>query len=140
MSRPPLARPSRALALSLFAGTSAWAAADTALADPLLLRLPHSLLAAPGAAAVLASVVGLAAAIALYRASSHQRLWPRSARPRRWRCAALALLVVATLLAVPALGVTAAFSVALSAAMLGAVALPFVNAWRVHVQGGSDVG
>lgn len=138
MSRPPLARPSRALALSLFAGTSAWAAADTALADPL--SLPHSLLAAPGAAAVLASVVGLAAAIALYRASSHQRLWPRSARPRRWRCAALALLVVATLLAVPALGVTAAFSVALSAAMLGAVALPFVNAWRVHVQGGSDVG
>ncbi|MBB3284697.1 hypothetical protein [Mitsuaria sp. BK037] len=138
MSRPPLARPSRALALSLFAGTSAWAAADTALADPL--SLPHSLLAAPDAAAVLASVVGLAAAIALYRASSHQRLWPRSARPRRWRCAALALLVVATLLAVPALGVTAAFSVALSAAMLGAVALPFVNAWRVHVQGGSDVG
>lgn len=138
MSRPPLARPSRALALSLFAGTSARAAADTALAEPL--SLPHSLLAAPGAAAVLASVVGLAAAIALYRASSHQRLWPRSARPRRWRCAALALLVVATLLAVPALGVTAAFSVALSAAMLGAVALPFVNAWRVHVQGGSDVG
>lgn len=138
MSRPPLARPSRALALSLFAGTSAWAAADTALAEPL--SLPHSLLAAPGAAAVLASVVGLAAAIALYRASSHQRLWPRSARPRRWRCAALALLVVATLLAVPALGVTAAFSVALSAAMLGAVALPFVNAWRVHAQGGSDVG
>lgn len=138
MSRPPLARPSRALALSLFAGTSAWAAADTALADPL--SLPHSLLAAPDAAAVLASVVGLAAAIALYRASSHQRLWPRSARPRRWRCAALALLVVATLLAVPALGVTAAFWVALSAAMLGAVALPFVNAWRVHVQGGSDVG
>ena len=136
MSRPPLARPSRALALSLLAGTSAWAAADTALADP----LSQSLLAAPGAAAVLASVVGLAAAIALYRASSHQRLWPRSARPRRWRCAALALLVVATLLAVPALGVTAAFSVALSAAMLGAVALPFVNAWRVHVQGGSDVG
>lgn len=138
MSRPPLARPSRALALSLLAGTSAWAAADTALADPL--SLPHSLLAAPDAAAVLASVVGLAAAIALYRASSHQRLWPRSARPRRWRCAALALLVVATLLAVPALGATAAFSVALSAAMLGAVALPFVNAWRVHVQGGSDVG
>ena len=138
MSRPPLARPSRALALSLFAGTSAWAAADTALADPL--SLPHSLLAAPDAAAVLAWVVGLAAAIALYRASSHQRLWPRSARPRRWRCAALALLVVATLLAVPALGVTAAFWVALSAAMLGAVALPFVNAWRVHVQGGSDVG
>jgi len=136
MSRPPLARPSRALALSLFAGTSAWAAADTTLAEP----LPHSLLAAPDAAAVLASVVGLAAAIALYRASSHQRLWPRSARPRRWRCAALALLVVATLLAVPALGVTAAFSVALSAAMLGAVALPFVNAWRVHAQGGSDVG
>lgn len=138
MSRPPLARPSRALALSLFAGTSAWAAADTSLAEPL--SLPHSLLAEPGPAAVLASVVGLAAAIALYRASSHQRLWPRSARPRRWRCAALALLVVATLLAVPALGVTAAFSVALSAAMLGAVALPFVNAWRVHAQGGSDVG
>lgn len=138
MSRPPLARPSRALALSLFAGTSAWAAADTALAEPL--SLPHSLLAEPGPAAVLASVVGLTTAIALYRASSHQRLWPRSARPRRWRCAALALLVVATLLAVPALGVTAAFSVALSAAMLGAVALPFVNAWRVHVQGGSDVG
>ena len=138
MSRPPLARPSRALALSLFAGTSAWAAADTALADPL--SPPHSLLAAPGAAAVLASVVGLAAAIALYRASSHQRLWPRSARPRGWRFAALALLVVATVLAVPALGVTAAFSVALSAAMLGAVALPFVNAWRVHAQGGSDVG
>ncbi|MBB3291844.1 uncharacterized membrane protein YdcZ (DUF606 family) [Mitsuaria sp. BK045] len=136
MSRPPLARPSRALALSLFAGTSAWAAADTSLADP----LSQSLLAAPGAAAVLASVVGLAAAIALYRASSHQRLWPRSARPRRWRCAALALLVVATLLAVPALGVTAAFSVALSAAMLGAVALPFLNAWRVHAQGDSDVG
>ncbi len=136
MSRPSLARPSRALALSLFAGTSAWAAADTALADP----LPHALLAEPGPAAVLASVVGLAAAIALYRASSHQRLWPRSARPRRWRCAALALLVVATLLAAPALGVTAAFSVALSAAMLGAVALPFVNAWRVHAQGGSDVG
>lgn len=138
MSRPPLARPSRALALSLFAGTSAWAAADTALAEPL--SLPHSLLAEPGPAAVLASAVGLAAAIALYRASSHQRLWPRSARPRGWRFAALALLVVATLLAVPALGVTAAFSVALSAAMLGAVALPFVNAWRVHVQGGSDVG
>ena len=138
MSRPPLARPSRALALSLFAGTSAWAAADTALAEPL--SLPHALLAAPGAAAVLASAVGLATAIALYRASSHQRLWPRSARPRRWRFAALALLVVATLLAVPALGVTAAFSVALSAAMLGAVALPFVNAWRVHAQGGSDVG
>jgi hypothetical protein len=138
MSRPPLARPSRALALSLFAGTSAWAAADTSLAEPL--SLPHSLLAEPGPAAVLASAVGLAAAIALYRASSHQRLWPRSARPRRWRFAALALLVVATLLAVPALGVTAAFSVALSAAMLGAVALPFVNAWRVHAQGGSDVG
>ncbi|WP_343607565.1 hypothetical protein [Roseateles sp.] len=138
MSRPPLARPSRALALSLFAGTSAWAAADTSLAEPL--SLPHSLLAEPGPAAVLASVVGLAAAIALYRASSHQRLWPRSARPRRWRFAALALLVVATLLAVPALGVTAAFSVALSAAMLGAVVLPFVNAWRVHAQGGSDVG
>jgi hypothetical protein len=138
MSRPPLARPSRALALSLFAGTSARAAADTSLAEPL--SLPHSLLAEPGPAAVLASVVGLAAAIAFYRASSHQRLWPRSARPRGWRFAALALLVVATVLAVPALGVTAAFSVALSAAMLGAVALPFVNAWRVHAQGGSDVG
>ena len=53
MSRPPLARPSRALALSLFAGTSAWAAADTALAEP----LPHSLLAEPGPAAVLARYV-----------------------------------------------------------------------------------
>lgn len=128
MSRPPPARLS--LALSLFAGTSARAAADT----------PLPLLAAPGPAAVLASAVGLAASIALYRASSHQRLWPRTTRPRRWRWASLALLVVATLLAIPALGVTAAFSVALSAAMLGAVALPFVNAWRVHAQGASDVG
>ncbi|MBB5943522.1 hypothetical protein [Xanthomonas sp. 3307] len=81
------------------------------------------------------------AALAFYLATAHQRLCPA------WRRHARALRVAGTLLcvaalgaAIVALGVWAGVFAALSATMLAAVALPYLDAWW-HLHGGdADVG
>lgn len=79
--------------------------------------------------------MSLAAALALYLASAHQRLAPRLPRPGLLVAAAV-LLGGALALAAQRLGFTAGLFLVLSALMLGCVALPFVNlAW-----GRRDVG
>ncbi|MCE4553532.1 hypothetical protein [Pelomonas cellulosilytica] len=77
-----------------------------------------------------ATALALAAAVCLYRTSQHQRLWSATKTPARWRWAALTLLAGATALLHPALGLAAASGVVISAAMLGCMLLPFINAWR----------
>ncbi|MCW0393506.1 hypothetical protein NB696_002194 [Xanthomonas sacchari] len=81
------------------------------------------------------------AALAFYLATAHQRLRPA------WRRHARALRVAGTLLcvaalgaAISALGVWAGVFAALSATMLAAVALPYLDAWRQLHQGAGDVG
>ncbi|MDQ7760511.1 hypothetical protein RAB70_03615 [Xanthomonas sontii] len=81
------------------------------------------------------------AALAFYLATAHQRLRPA------WRRHARALRVAGTLLcavalgaAIAALGVWAGVFAALSATMLAAVALPYLDAWRQLHQGAGDVG
>ncbi|MDQ1091215.1 CHASE2 domain-containing sensor protein [Xanthomonas sacchari] len=81
------------------------------------------------------------AALAFYLATAHQRLRPA------WRRHARALRVAGTLLcvaalgaAIAALGMWAGVFAALSATMLAAVALPYLDAWRQLRGGDADVG
>jgi hypothetical protein len=76
-------------------------------------------------------LLSLLAALGFYLASAHQRLWPRAhgharlLRGLAWPCAAAACAA-----AIAALGVTAGVFAALTAFMLGAVLLPYLDAWR----------
>ncbi|MDC8748225.1 hypothetical protein NY751_19585 [Xanthomonas campestris] len=72
-----------------------------------------------------------AAACCFYLATAHQRLWLRG-RPRvlGLRAGASVLLVLAVICAIAASGAWAGIFSALTAAMLAAVALPFLDAWQ----------
>ncbi|MCS3360366.1 hypothetical protein RMA73_12025 [Xanthomonas translucens pv. translucens] len=81
------------------------------------------------------------AALAFYLATAHQRLrpgWRRHARALRMAGALLSTLALVAAIAV--LGVWAGTFAALSALMLAAVALPFLDAWRQLGGGRRDVG
>ena len=81
------------------------------------------------------------AALAFYLATAHQRLrpgWRRHARALRMVGALLSTLALVA--AIAALGVWAGTFAALSALMLAAVALPFLDAWRQLGGGHRDVG
>lgn len=81
------------------------------------------------------------AALAFYLATAHQRLrpaWHRHARALR--IAGTALSVLALVAAIAALGVWAGIFAALSALMLAAVVLPYLDAWRQLRGGRADVG
>jgi len=81
------------------------------------------------------------AALAFYLATAHQRLrpaWRRHARALRVGGALLCVLALAA--AIAALGVWAGTFAALSALMLAAVALPYLDAWRQLRGGRADVG
>lgn len=81
------------------------------------------------------------AALAFYLATAHQRLRPAWRRHARALRLAGALLCLAALLAaIAALGVWAGVFAALSATMLAAVALPYLDAWRQLRGGHADVG
>lgn len=81
------------------------------------------------------------AALAFYLATAHQRLRPAWHRHARALRLAGALLCVAALrAAIAALGVWAGVFAALSATMLAAVALPYLDAWRQLRGGRADVG
>ncbi|AJC46531.1 hypothetical protein NG827_00390 [Xanthomonas sacchari] len=81
------------------------------------------------------------AALAFYLATAHQRLRPAWHRHARALRVAGTLLCVAALgAAIAALGVWAGVFAALSATMLAAVALPYLDAWRQLHQGAGDVG
>lgn len=81
------------------------------------------------------------AALAFYLATAHQRLrpgWRRHARALRM--AGVLLSTLALVAAIAALGMWAGTFAALSALMLAAVALPFLDAWRQLGGGRTDVG
>ncbi|CTP85555.1 putative membrane protein [Xanthomonas translucens pv. poae] len=81
------------------------------------------------------------AALMVYLATAHQRLrpgWRRHARALRMAGALLSTLALVAAIAV--LGVWAGTFAALSALMLAAVALPFLDAWRQLGGGRRDVG
>lgn len=81
------------------------------------------------------------AALAFYLATAHQRLRPGwRVRARALRMAGALLLTLALAAAIAALGVWAGIFAALSALMLAAVALPFLDAWRQLRGGRADVG
>ncbi|MEA9739411.1 hypothetical protein VDG44_09755 [Xanthomonas campestris pv. raphani] len=72
-----------------------------------------------------------AAACGFYLATAHQRLWLRGGpRARVLRAGAGVLLVLAAICAIAASGTWAGVFSALTAAMLAAVALPFLDAWQ----------
>ncbi|MBD7923764.1 hypothetical protein JR064_11415 [Xanthomonas sp. CFBP 8703] len=81
------------------------------------------------------------AALAFYLATAHQRLCPAWRRhARALNVAGVVSSVLALAAAIAALGVWAGIFAALSALMLAAVALPYLDAWR-HLRGGrADVG
>lgn len=71
------------------------------------------------------------AALAFYLATAHQQLRPGwRARARTLRVAAWALALLALACGIGALGTWAGVFSALSAFMLGAVLLPYLDAWR----------
>lgn len=81
------------------------------------------------------------AALAFYLATAHQRLrpaWRRHARALRMAGALLSALALAA--AITALGVWAGTFAALSALMLAAVALPYLDAWWHLLGERTDVG
>ncbi|WP_369941765.1 hypothetical protein [Xanthomonas medicagonis] len=81
------------------------------------------------------------AALAFYLATAHQRLRPRWRRhARALRVAGAALSALALAAAIAALGVWAGTFAALSALMLGATVLPYLDAWRQARGGRADVG
>ncbi|MBB5887008.1 hypothetical protein DYQ93_14925 [Xanthomonas sp. LMG 8992] len=81
------------------------------------------------------------AALAFYLATAHQRLRPAWRRhARALRVAGTLLCVAALVAAIVALGVWAGVFAALSATMLTAVALPYLDAWRQLQGGDADVG
>lgn len=72
-----------------------------------------------------------AAACGFYLATAHQRLWLRGRpRARVLRAGASVLLVLAVACAIAASGTWAGLFSALTAAMLAAVSLPFLDAWQ----------
>lgn len=82
-------------------------------------------------------IPSLLAALGLYLASAHQRLWPRGrSHARMLRVAAGCGIAVATTIAVMALGLWPGVFAALSALMFALVLLPYADAWR---QGRKDV-
>ncbi|MBB3813096.1 membrane associated rhomboid family serine protease [Xanthomonas arboricola] len=72
-------------------------------------------------------------ALAFYLATRHQRLWPQrrlSARALRLGASALLLLLLSLGCAIAALGTWAGIFAAVTALMLVAVALPYLDAWQ----------
>ncbi|WCE06161.1 hypothetical protein [Pseudoxanthomonas sp. JBR18] len=83
----------------------------------------------------------LLAALAFYAATAHQRLRPSlRAHARALRWLGTALCGVALAAGIAALGPLAGVSSALTALMLGMVALPYLDAWRPGPGGTRDVG
>ncbi|MDL5368093.1 hypothetical protein QSH18_21015 [Xanthomonas sp. NCPPB 2654] len=81
------------------------------------------------------------AALAFYLATAHQRLRPAWRRhAHALRVAGVALSALALAAAIVALGVWAGTFAALSALMLAAVALPYLDAWWQLRGGHADVG
>lgn len=75
-------------------------------------------------------LAALAAALAFYLATPHQRLRPgAAARAGRLRWIGAGCSVLSAIAAIAALGTTAGLFAALTALMLGAVALPYFDAW-----------
>jgi len=87
---------------------------------------------------------GALAALAFYLACAHQRLRSslRVQAQRRLRLAAWLLSAVSLVAAVQVLGLWAGVFAALTAVMLGMVALPYVDAWMhgAQARSGRDVG
>lgn len=76
-------------------------------------------------------ILSLLAALGFYLACAHQKLWPAArGHVRALRVAAWFCVVLATAAAIVALGVWAGVFAALTAIMLGAVLLPYADAWR----------
>ncbi|GAE57521.1 hypothetical protein [Xanthomonas arboricola] len=72
-----------------------------------------------------------ASALAFYLATRHQRLWPqRRLSARALRIGASALLLLSLGCAMHALGTWAGIFAAVTALMLVAVALPYLDAWQ----------
>lgn len=81
------------------------------------------------------------AALAFYLATAHQRLHPAwRGHARALRVAGAALSALALAAAIVALGVWAGTFAALTALMLAATALPYLDAWRQARGGDADVG
>jgi hypothetical protein len=73
---------------------------------------------------------GLAAALAFYLSTAHQRMWPAlRVRARGLRLAGWLLCAVSLATAMLALGPWAGGFAALTMLMLGMVALPYADAW-----------
>ena len=73
----------------------------------------------------------LLASLAFYLATPHQRLWPVAARHgRKLRLAGAVCCAASAWAAVAALGIAPGLFAALTALMLWAVALPYLDAWR----------
>lgn len=73
----------------------------------------------------------LLAALCLYLASAHQRLWTRGrSHARILRIAAGCGIALATVIAVMALGLWPGVFAALSALMFALVLLPYADVWR----------
>lgn len=76
-------------------------------------------------------LLSLLAALGFYLATVHQTVWPRArAHARIVRAGAWLCMVAATAAAIVALGVWAGVFAALTAIMLAAVCLPYLDAWR----------
>lgn len=76
-------------------------------------------------------LLSLLAALGFYLATAHQRLWPRArGHARALRAAAWLCSALATAAAIVALGTWAGVFAALTAIMLAAVCLPYLDAWR----------
>lgn len=88
--------------------------------------------------------LSLLSALGFYLASTHQRLWPRAhGHAGVLRILAALGAVVALAVAIAAMGVTAGVFSALTAIMLAAVLLPYLDAWRqlrAARDGGGHVG
>lgn len=81
------------------------------------------------------------AASAFYLACAHQRIWTRArGHARALRIGASLCTCAAALAAVAALGLWAGLFSALTALMLGLVALPYLDAWGLTTQARTDVG
>jgi len=75
--------------------------------------------------------LSLLSALGVYLASTHQRLWPRAhGQAGVLRILAALCAVAAIAVAIAAMGVTAGVFSVLTAIMLAAVLLPWLDAWR----------
>jgi len=76
-------------------------------------------------------LLSLLSALGLYLASTHQRLWPRAhGHAGALRIAATLCAAAAIAAGIAAMGVTAGVFSVLTAIMLAAVLLPYLDAWR----------